>query len=191
MTTLSSDNPDRKSSEGYVMKMFGGIIDWKACKQKTVTTFWVFSSGPPGTGRAGKPRGPCNELIARLNLPTIKHHTDMIVIKMTKCQYPVLISPIHNDRAPVYKFCNLVNLSNVIHYDLLKCLYISGSLPHITNDVTWTSDKAASQAHLQCFITANNYHGPMRSSWPTTVCLDTPCRFLNFQSIGPPNSFMT
>ena len=25
---------------------------------------------------------------------------------------------------PIYKFCNLVNLSNVIHYDLLKCLYI-------------------------------------------------------------------
>ena len=33
-----ADNPDRKSSEGYVMKMFGGIVDWKACKQKTVTT---------------------------------------------------------------------------------------------------------------------------------------------------------
>lgn len=33
-----ADNRDRKSSEGYVMKMFGGVVDWKACKQKTVTT---------------------------------------------------------------------------------------------------------------------------------------------------------
>jgi hypothetical protein len=33
-----ADNPDRKSSEGYVMKMFGGVVDWKAGKQKTVTT---------------------------------------------------------------------------------------------------------------------------------------------------------
>jgi hypothetical protein len=32
-----ADNRDRKSSEGYVMKMFGGVVDWKACKQ-TVTT---------------------------------------------------------------------------------------------------------------------------------------------------------
>jgi hypothetical protein len=173
------------------MKMFGGIIDWKACKQKTVTTFWVFSSGPPGTGRAGKATRALQRADCEAQPPNYRtsywHDCD----KNDKCQYPVLISPIHNDRAPVYKVCNLVNLSNVIHYDLLKCLYISGSLPHITNDVTWTSDKAASQAHLQCFITANNYHGPMRSSWPTTVCLDTPCRFLNFQSIGSPNSFMT
>ena len=35
---IYTDNPDRKSSEGYVMKMFGGIVDWKARKQKTVTT---------------------------------------------------------------------------------------------------------------------------------------------------------
>jgi len=33
-----ADNPDRKSSEGYIMRMFGGIVDWKACKQKIVTT---------------------------------------------------------------------------------------------------------------------------------------------------------
>ena len=33
-----ADNQDRKSSEGYVMKMFGGMVDWKATKQKTVTT---------------------------------------------------------------------------------------------------------------------------------------------------------
>ena len=33
-----ADNRDRKSSEGYIMKMFGGVVDWKACKQRTVTT---------------------------------------------------------------------------------------------------------------------------------------------------------
>lgn len=33
-----ADNPDRKSSEGYVFKLYGGIIDWAAKKQKTVTT---------------------------------------------------------------------------------------------------------------------------------------------------------
>jgi hypothetical protein len=33
-----ADNADRKSSEGYVFKMFGGVVDWKARKQKTVTT---------------------------------------------------------------------------------------------------------------------------------------------------------
>ncbi|KAJ6047199.1 uncharacterized protein N7446_012033 [Penicillium canescens] len=32
------DNPDRRSSEGYVCKLYGGPIDWKASKQKTVTT---------------------------------------------------------------------------------------------------------------------------------------------------------
>ena len=39
------------------------------------------------TGRAGKPRGPCNEPIARLLKlrleSTVKHHTGMIVIKMS------------------------------------------------------------------------------------------------------------
>jgi hypothetical protein len=33
-----ADNPDRKSSEGYIFSLFGGPIDWKAGKQKTVTT---------------------------------------------------------------------------------------------------------------------------------------------------------
>lgn len=33
-----ADNADQKSSEGYVFKMFGGVVDWKARKQKTVTT---------------------------------------------------------------------------------------------------------------------------------------------------------
>jgi hypothetical protein len=32
------DNPDRKSSQGYLFKLFGGPVDWKAGKQKTVTT---------------------------------------------------------------------------------------------------------------------------------------------------------
>ena len=29
---------DRKSSEGYLFKLFGGAVDWRATKQKTVTT---------------------------------------------------------------------------------------------------------------------------------------------------------
>ncbi|KAJ5346869.1 uncharacterized protein N7506_000122 [Penicillium brevicompactum] len=33
-----ADNPDRKSSEGYTCMMFGGPVDWKASKQRTVTT---------------------------------------------------------------------------------------------------------------------------------------------------------
>jgi hypothetical protein len=32
------DNHDRKSSAGYLCKIFGGPVDWKAAKQKTVTT---------------------------------------------------------------------------------------------------------------------------------------------------------
>jgi hypothetical protein len=32
------DNPDRRSLEGYICKLYGGPIDWKASKQKTVTT---------------------------------------------------------------------------------------------------------------------------------------------------------
>ncbi|OQE59396.1 hypothetical protein PENNAL_c0325G00318, partial [Penicillium nalgiovense] len=32
------DNRDRKSSEGYICKLYGGPIDWKASKQKTITT---------------------------------------------------------------------------------------------------------------------------------------------------------
>lgn len=32
------DNPNRRSSEGYLMKLFGGPIDWRATKQRTVTT---------------------------------------------------------------------------------------------------------------------------------------------------------
>jgi hypothetical protein len=32
------DHHDRKSSEGYLCKLFGGAVDWKASKQRTVTT---------------------------------------------------------------------------------------------------------------------------------------------------------
>lgn len=32
------DNPDRKSLEGYICLLFGGPVDWKTSKQKTVTT---------------------------------------------------------------------------------------------------------------------------------------------------------
>lgn len=32
------DNPDPKSSEGYLATLYGGPIDWRASKQKTVTT---------------------------------------------------------------------------------------------------------------------------------------------------------
>jgi hypothetical protein len=33
-----ADNVDRKSSDGYVFTLYGGPIDWKASKQRTVTT---------------------------------------------------------------------------------------------------------------------------------------------------------
>ena len=33
-----ADNVDRKSSQGLLIKMYGGAVDWKATKQKTVTT---------------------------------------------------------------------------------------------------------------------------------------------------------
>jgi hypothetical protein len=33
-----SDHPDRKSSEGYICLLYRGAINWKAGKQKTVTT---------------------------------------------------------------------------------------------------------------------------------------------------------
>ena len=33
-----ADNPDRKSSEGFVFCLFGGPIEWKSRKQKTITT---------------------------------------------------------------------------------------------------------------------------------------------------------
>jgi Reverse transcriptase (RNA-dependent DNA polymerase) len=33
-----ADNPDRRSSDGYLFQLFGGPIDWKAAKQRTVTT---------------------------------------------------------------------------------------------------------------------------------------------------------
>ena len=33
-----ADNSDRKSSDGFLLTMYGGPVDWKASKQKTVTT---------------------------------------------------------------------------------------------------------------------------------------------------------
>ncbi|KAJ5101017.1 hypothetical protein N7456_007069 [Penicillium angulare] len=33
-----ADNPDRKSSEGYICMIFGGPVEWRAGKQRTVTT---------------------------------------------------------------------------------------------------------------------------------------------------------
>ena len=33
----ASDNVDRKSTSGYVIKVFGNVIDWKSRKQRTVT----------------------------------------------------------------------------------------------------------------------------------------------------------
>jgi hypothetical protein len=33
-----ADNQERKSSEGYICKLYNGPIDWKSRKQKTVTT---------------------------------------------------------------------------------------------------------------------------------------------------------
>ena len=37
-SSFADNTLDRKSSQGYVMKLFGGTIDWKASKQATVTT---------------------------------------------------------------------------------------------------------------------------------------------------------
>jgi hypothetical protein len=34
-----ADSLQRKSSEGYICKLFNGLIDWQAKKQKTITTF--------------------------------------------------------------------------------------------------------------------------------------------------------
>ena len=36
--TSFADNSDRKSLQGFIMKLFGGTISWKICKQATVTT---------------------------------------------------------------------------------------------------------------------------------------------------------
>ncbi len=33
-----ADNPDRKSSEGFIFCLFGGPVEWLARKQRTVTT---------------------------------------------------------------------------------------------------------------------------------------------------------
>ncbi|KAL1971973.1 hypothetical protein VTN31DRAFT_7192 [Thermomyces dupontii] len=36
--SLADNTLDRKSSQGYAMKLFGGMIGWRANKQDTVTT---------------------------------------------------------------------------------------------------------------------------------------------------------
>jgi hypothetical protein len=36
--TSYGDNTDRKSSSGYICQIYGGPVDWKASKQRTVTT---------------------------------------------------------------------------------------------------------------------------------------------------------
>lgn len=36
--TSYRDHPDRKSLAGYIYQAYGGLIDWKATKQPTVTT---------------------------------------------------------------------------------------------------------------------------------------------------------
>jgi hypothetical protein len=36
--SFADDSTDRKSSQAYVMKLFGGLIGWRANKQDTVTT---------------------------------------------------------------------------------------------------------------------------------------------------------
>ena len=33
-----TNNPDHKSSKGYIFSLFGGPINWKAGKQKTIIT---------------------------------------------------------------------------------------------------------------------------------------------------------
>ena len=38
----AGDNVDRKSTSGYVIKVFGNVIDWKSRKQKTVTKVKIF-----------------------------------------------------------------------------------------------------------------------------------------------------
>jgi hypothetical protein len=36
--TTYTDNLDYKSSKGYIFSLFGGPINWKASKQKTIIT---------------------------------------------------------------------------------------------------------------------------------------------------------
>jgi hypothetical protein len=35
---FADDKLTRRSSDGYLFQLFGGAIDWRAAKQKTVTT---------------------------------------------------------------------------------------------------------------------------------------------------------
>ena len=36
--SFADNSIDRKSSQAYAMKLFGGVIGWRASKQETVTT---------------------------------------------------------------------------------------------------------------------------------------------------------
>ena len=36
--SFADNSIDRKSSQAYAMKLFGGMIEWRANKQETVTT---------------------------------------------------------------------------------------------------------------------------------------------------------
>ena len=36
--SFADNTMDRKSSQGYVIKLFGGLVAWRASKQDTVTT---------------------------------------------------------------------------------------------------------------------------------------------------------
>ena len=36
--SFSDNTLDRKSSQGYIMKLFGGVVAWRANKQDTITT---------------------------------------------------------------------------------------------------------------------------------------------------------
>jgi hypothetical protein len=36
--SFADNNTDRKSSQAFAMKLFGGLIGWRANKQNTITT---------------------------------------------------------------------------------------------------------------------------------------------------------
>jgi hypothetical protein len=43
--TFADDKATRHSSDGYLLTLFGGAIDWHSIKQKTVTTYlWASNS---------------------------------------------------------------------------------------------------------------------------------------------------
>jgi hypothetical protein len=48
-----ADHHDRRSSQGYVCQLYGGPIDWKPSKQRTVTT-WTTEAEFLAVSEAGK-----------------------------------------------------------------------------------------------------------------------------------------